>query len=553
MSSAKSIPFPSTDFDSVDELFPYFDRAFYLAYYPDVANAGVDPWQHYQSNGLYEKRLPMPLSSFDLEETLWSTQAPESLAALETLFESPHPYESAIAGWALARWYGSYGDWARAEYYLYKFFAQPFARQFVPGFGPHLLYFASLYHQDKRDLAGEFLASDVCAELRTIADGHLALSMLHNGRSKIEYLSMLWKSLDIVLPSTERFNHSADMLSFDDLPTLFYDKPASNKAAPSGSSVVSVIIPCYNCADTIKTALLSLVQQTWPNLEIIAVDDASSDATAAVISAFSDKHPCVKLYRHLINQGAYAARNTGASMASGDYITVHDADDWSHPSKIELQVNALEANQSVQATVSHWVRTSDDLSFQRWRAADFWIYRNVSSLMIRRDVFEALGYWDRVSVNADTEYFHRILTAYGEQSIEEVESGIPLAFGRVLESALTSQSATHLRTQFKGLRKVYHEAAQAWHESSSNLYMPQFPKERVFSVPNEMCRRLSNSNNRTQIGWGAVGTPVGFIKQAQLAADRGDMESACQFYKVAALSWPELRESIGFIETALFA
>jgi hypothetical protein len=88
-----------------------------------------------------------------------------------------------------------------------------------------------------------------------------------------------------------------------------------------------------------------------------------------------------------------------------------------------------------------------------------WVHRNVSSLMFRRSVFEQLGYWDRVTVNADTEYYYRVITAFGADRVKEVLPGVPLSFARHSPTSLTQRPETSLRSVFGGMRKAYQDAA----------------------------------------------------------------------------------------------
>lgn len=102
---------------------------------------------------------------------------------------------------------------------------------------------------------------------------------------------------------------------------------------------VSVVIPCFNAEKTILRALESVRAQTQPVWEIICVDDCSTDTTHALIEAFRDAHPELRV--HLLqtthNSGPSTARNLGWDAASGDYIAFLDADDVWHPQKIEIQ------------------------------------------------------------------------------------------------------------------------------------------------------------------------------------------------------------------------
>ncbi|MEN3759216.1 glycosyltransferase [Aeromonas veronii] len=242
-------------------------------------------------------------------------------------------------------------------------------------------------------------------------------------------------------------------------------------------SSVTVIIPFFKAIETIDLAVFSISGQSFENINIIL----SNDENCGQILKIKD---CKIIYNY-VNQGTYGARNHGLKYATGEFITVHDADDWSHPQKLEMQVKALLDNPEAVASVSHWARCTTDMQFET-RPDGTVVHRNISSLMIRREVFERLGYWDRVSVNADTEYYYRILAAYGPESIVEVLPGVPLALGRRHEGSLTMQPETHWRTQFGGVRKEYMDAAHEWHKEcakSNEWYMPFAPTERPFPVP----------------------------------------------------------------------
>ncbi len=102
---------------------------------------------------------------------------------------------------------------------------------------------------------------------------------------------------------------------------------------------ISVIIPTYNRAALIERAVQSVLDQGYPELEVIIVDDCSSDNTEAVVTAMND--PRVKFIKHTENRGANAARNTGIKAASGDYIAFQDSDDEWMPGKLARQIEAF--------------------------------------------------------------------------------------------------------------------------------------------------------------------------------------------------------------------
>src|SRR5690606_7836339 len=97
------------------------------------------------------------------------------------------------------------------------------------------------------------------------------------------------------------------------------------------------------------------------------------------------------------NRGAYAARNEALRRARGEYVTIHDADDWSHPQKIELQMRHLLENPSIPANCSEWVRCRFNLFFRgNVRISVRRININYSSILLKREIAIALGGWDEV-------------------------------------------------------------------------------------------------------------------------------------------------------------
>ncbi len=107
-------------------------------------------------------------------------------------------------------------------------------------------------------------------------------------------------------------------------------------------SLVSIIIPTYNNANTICRAVDSCINQTYKNIEIIVIDDGSTDNTKDVLSKYNKDVRLKYLYQE--NQERSAARNHGLDVARGEYIQFLDSDDEIYPTKIEKQANFLDAN-----------------------------------------------------------------------------------------------------------------------------------------------------------------------------------------------------------------
>jgi glycosyltransferase involved in cell wall biosynthesis len=109
------------------------------------------------------------------------------------------------------------------------------------------------------------------------------------------------------------------------------------------STRVSVVIPTYNRADYIAAAIDSVIAQTLPDVEIIVVDDGSTDDTADRLAAYGGRLVCLRTP----NRGFAMARNTGMEAARGDYIAWLDSDDEYWPFKLDLQVRLLDARPDV--------------------------------------------------------------------------------------------------------------------------------------------------------------------------------------------------------------
>lgn len=111
--------------------------------------------------------------------------------------------------------------------------------------------------------------------------------------------------------------------------------------------IVSVVIPAYNAIDTVLDALHSVLMQSFQDIEVIVVDDGSTDDSASFIKALSDSR--TKLHR-TENRGVSNARNTGASIATGRYLVFLDADDILAEDAFERHLSAFGACETVVAT-----------------------------------------------------------------------------------------------------------------------------------------------------------------------------------------------------------
>ena len=125
---------------------------------------------------------------------------------------------------------------------------------------------------------------------------------------------------------------------------------------------VSVIIPTYNYGRFLAEAIASVQRQTVQDLEIIVVDDGSTDETPAVLSAI--REPRLRSLR-IANGGISAARNTGLELATGEYLAFLDADDRWVPDKLERQLALMESEPGLGLVFSNFSRFDQHGTFPK--------------------------------------------------------------------------------------------------------------------------------------------------------------------------------------------
>jgi len=114
---------------------------------------------------------------------------------------------------------------------------------------------------------------------------------------------------------------------------------------------ITVIVPVYNIIDCLERCVTSIINQTYKDLEIILVDDGSTDGTAALCDVLETKDVRVRVF-HKENGGSSSARNLGLSHATGDYIGFVDSDDYIEPDMYELLADAVKRHGAKMAQIS---------------------------------------------------------------------------------------------------------------------------------------------------------------------------------------------------------
>lgn len=233
----------------------------------------------------------------------------------------------------------------------------------------------------------------------------------------------------------------------------------------SSRPLVSILIPAYNAERWIADTLRSALGQTWPDTEIIVVDDGSRDGTLAVARQFESRK--VKVITQT-NQGAAAARNKALALSQGDYIQWLDADDLLAPNKIVQQMEAANKSGNKRTLFSspwgsfryrpgkaQFTQTLlwCDLDPIEWltRKWEGNLHMQTATWLVSRELTTAAGPWDtRLMGDDDGEYFFRVINA--SNSIRFVaEGGV---YYRITESSRLSdisRSNKKIEAQFLGM------------------------------------------------------------------------------------------------------
>ncbi|RJL19690.1 glycosyltransferase family 2 protein [Paracoccus siganidrum] len=420
-----------------------FDAGWYAAAYPDVALTGMDPLEHFLRIGLLTHRDPGP----DFSETFFRIAAPGignsgGSALIHRLEHGPLPVQASrvmMAAMALART-GRDGD------------AMRLARAHL---GPEADRPLQLFQANKAVAAGGWNAW--LAHLNAyLAPYRIAPVALRDGGSLLHRLTTA------PLP------------------------------AVTGGPKVSIIMPAHDAAATVGAAAGSILRQTWTNLELLIVDDASSDGTWRVLEGLAAADPRVRIRRNPRNVGPYVSKNLALREASGDWITGHDADDWAHPQRIENHVAAvLQTQGAIRAGTNFMLRvassgrfgnvigTSPHHSPDGIRRRAF-----ISCLFHRQTMDRQLGFWDSVRFGADGEMLNRVQRVLGP-AYRDFDLFAMLCLD--LTGSLTNDAEHGLNTAsgVSETRRSYNAAYEVWHASAdpATLRLDFPPAARPFPVP----------------------------------------------------------------------
>lgn len=263
----------------------------------------------------------------------------------------------------------------------------------------------------------------------------------------------------------------------------FYRLTGTPARLVTDGPLISVLMSVHESNEATDVAIRSILAQSWRNLELIVVDDASSESSRERLQQWEGRDTRLRIIYSDENRGAYCARNMAYEVARGEFVTVADKDDWHHPHKLELHARDLLDQPDKLANMSCWSRVDENLRFLLRYAPIQMSHPSQPSLFFRREpVKNALGYWDSVRKGADGEYKLRIQKFF-RVDIKPMNR-LPLALSLVGRDNLSSRDF--------GLgyehpdRTSYKQTYAHWHRripESADPYVGKNPGRRPFPAP----------------------------------------------------------------------
>lgn len=433
--------------------------------YPDVSAGEKSPLFHYLRHGRHEGRALCSMVADLWAEDIEAAKKGSDLGTLEWLARNGEPADRLFAEIACARWYAARGRQSEAADHAARAARND---QIITGFLDPSLPLAAgmILRESGQDALGTALLKR--ARCRFPLNPDLGIALAPPGQP----LRPL------------RFSYARRVLGLAGLcpgEGPAFDRLTCRALGQVDGPLVTVLIAALNAEKTLSTALRCLSAQSWRNLEIVVIDNGSTDGTTQIAERWALVDSRVRLLDGATANGANGARSIGLAAAAGEFVTGLDADDWAHPERIAHQIAPFAQNPQLKATISDWFRADDQLRPRLFWRQDRIIHPNISSLLFRRSLRDEIGYWDEAPAGADSEFRDRIIARFGANAIGRVLPGLPLSIGRSRAGSLTTLQATSITSQRAGPRADYAKASAAWHKTGP-LFMDRAPRSRAFPL-----------------------------------------------------------------------
>ncbi|MCQ0970140.1 glycosyltransferase [Paracoccus sp. TK19116] len=433
------------------------DTTWYLQRYPDVAASGLEPATHYRRYGYRIGRDPRPdISSEFLRDVFALPKRREPMEALATGRYSLRPERVFPAASRLAE---------RGRPAL----AARLSQRYLSGEMASVAHMFAANAMVSPDLDASSAATGVltspstreawCTRVNMWLDGH--------GLSPITLIDEVGR-----------------------VPLTYCLVPAQPVQLVGAGPLVSVILTCRNEADAALAAGRSILNQSWANLELLVVDDASTDDTVKRFAALAATDSRMRLWRNSTAIGPSASRNIAVTQTCGSYITVHNAQDWAHPERIAHQVKFMRDGGDVACML---MPLDVDTQGRFWNPEELYDTSEKALSLRRRGIpmiqasafHQSLGFWDSVAQGGDEELIARLRHLTDELPVLRIPLLLRHTAERpsVLDDAVDGDENPSL--------EAYRSAFAAYHRTlNPETARLDFPAQRRFGVPDELVTQI---------------------------------------------------------------
>jgi len=457
-----------------------FDRDWYLDSYPDVGYLNMDPYRHYLTYGTLMRRDPGPNFStgsyLDTHPELCKAKANPLIHHLKNSEQTATPVKASSILMA-----------AMKESHLPE------------------------NHQNVMDMTRRCMPPEFKYTL-SILEANNAYAR-KNEAEWLKHLNIYLNNFNLTPVTLKGTGKLLNRLSSDQCSKV------------TGGPLVTVVMVIRNSQTTVNAAAQSILNQTWQNLELLIVDDASDDASWSVLQKLAAVDSRVRIQRNKDHVGPYVSKNFALIRASGAWVTEHGADNWAHPKQLENHIShVLKSDGRLRATLTKVVSIKSEGLIEisdNSNICEDGIARSESSTCLyeKRLLNETLGFWDSVRAGADQEMASRARLVLGDgYKVLDQISNLNLGIDAIETNIEVSDSQTNLYKYEP--ESLYYSAWQEWHNgliSSDDVYK-SFPFSKLnyeipdaISVPRETVFRNARKELKRVVFLVSDATSIGGI------------------------------------------
>lgn len=270
--------------------------------------------------------------------------------------------------------------------------------------------------------------------------------------------------------------------------------------------LVSVIMTTYNDENTIEQSIISILRQSYTNLEIVIIDDCSTDDTWKILERLNNKNHehkhQITIQRLNDNLGTYFAKNYGIYLSKGEYIFFQDADDISHPERIRLYMEEFFKNPDILVVRGSFSRVifPEGKILATNKNGENKIRLGYITLGLKKKVFNEIGYFDCATIVSDDEFIHRIKKFYKKELI--CDNHLPLYYAMYRNSSLICSLVQNdpykdnfLKQKLPIAGEKYVTEFKKCHNSIEAKYLKKFFKFPTIRNSIQVCNEITKLSN----------------------------------------------------------